>query len=31
VDTNAAAPVLPFDGGNKRDQFLFSTDFGINF
>jgi hypothetical protein len=31
VDTNAAVGQLPFDGGNQKDQFLFSTDMTINF
>jgi Putative beta-barrel porin-2, OmpL-like. bbp2 len=31
VDTNAATGKLPFDGGNQKDQFLFSTDMTINF
>ncbi len=31
VDTGAAVGKLPFDAGNKKDQFLFSTDFVVNF
>jgi len=31
VDTNAVVGSLPFDGGNQKDQFLFSTDFNVNF
>ncbi|MEQ1546795.1 porin [Methyloglobulus sp.] len=31
VDTNATTGQLPFDGGNQKDQFLFSTDMTIAF
>ncbi|MSS75897.1 MAG: porin [Methyloglobulus sp.] len=31
VDTNAATGSLPFDGGNQKDQFLFSTDMTVAF
>jgi hypothetical protein len=31
VDTNAASGQLPFDGGNQKDQFLFSTDMTVAF
>jgi hypothetical protein len=31
VDTAAPSGSLPFDGGNQKDQFLFSTDFAVIF